>query len=208
MLLKILAHAEAQRRKEREKQENLGENFMNTSGLKSLQTIDAHELKQLLEQDAVTLIDVREPGEYAGEHIPGARLVSLSQFDPRKVPQDEDTTVVLYCRSGNRSKMAAQKLFDTGFDTVTHLDSGLGSWKAAGYATKINRNAPISLMRQVQIVAGSLVFTGTILGAFVSPWFLILSGFVGAGLMFAGVTDTCMLARLLAKLPYNQRSSV
>ncbi|MBD2666297.1 rhodanese-like domain protein [Richelia sinica FACHB-800] len=181
---------------------------MATSGLKTLQTIDAQTLKQLLEQDIVTLIDVREPGEYAGEHIPGARLVSLSQFDPHKVPQDEDTTVVLYCRSGNRSKMAAQKLFDAGFNAVTHLDSGLGAWKAAGYATKINRNAPISLMRQVQIVAGSLVFTGTVLGAFVSPWFLILSGFVGAGLMFAGITDTCMLAMLLAKLPYNQRSSV
>jgi rhodanese-related sulfurtransferase len=183
-------------------------NFMATSGLKTLQTIDAQTLKQLFEQDVVTLIDVREPAEYTGEHIPGARLVSLSQFDPRKVPQDEDTKVVLYCASGNRSKMAAQKLFDAGFNSVTHLDSGLGAWKSAGYPIKINRNAPISLMRQVQIVAGSLVFTGTVLGAFVSPWFLILSGFVGVGLMFAGITDTCMMARLLAKLPYNQRSSV
>jgi hypothetical protein len=61
-------------------------------------------------------------------------------------------------------------------------------------------------MRQVQLVAGSLMLTGTVLGALVSPWFLLLSGFVGAGLMFAGVTDTCMLGMLLAKLPYNQRS--
>jgi rhodanese-related sulfurtransferase len=182
-------------------------NFMATSGLKTLQTIDTQTLKQLLEQDVVTLIDVREPSEYTGEHIPGARLVSLSQFDPRKVPQNEDTKVVLYCASGNRSKMAAQKLFDAGFNSVTHLDSGLGAWKTAGYPTKINRNAPISLMRQVQIVAGSLVFTGTVLGAFVSPCFLILSGFVGAGLMFAGITDTCMLAMLLARLPYNQKLS-
>lgn len=181
---------------------------MTTSSLKTLETINAQTLKQLLEQNTVTLIDVREPSEYAGEHIPGARLVSLSQFDARKVPQNEDTTVVLYCASGNRSKMAAQKLFDAGFNTVTHLDSGLGAWKAAGYPTEINHNAPISLMRQVQIVAGSLVFTGTVLGAFVSPWFLILSGFVGAGLMFAGITDTCMLGMLLAKLPYNQRSGV
>jgi hypothetical protein len=61
-------------------------------------------------------------------------------------------------------------------------------------------------MRQVQIVAGSLVLTGTLLGAFVSPGFLVLSGFVGAGLMFAGITNTCGLALLLAKLPYNQQS--
>ncbi|WP_016952605.1 rhodanese-like domain-containing protein [Anabaena sp. PCC 7108] len=181
---------------------------MTTSHLKTLQTIDAPTLKQLLEQEAVTLIDVREPSEYTGEHIPTARLVPLSQFNPHQVPQDQSTKVVLYCRSGNRSTMAAKKLFDAGFNTVTHLDSGLGAWKAAGYPTNINDNAPISLMRQVQIVAGSLVFTGTVLGAFVSPWFLILSGFVGAGLMFAGITDTCMLGMLLVKLPYNQRSSV
>lgn len=181
---------------------------MNTSRMNKLQTVDAHNLKQLLEQQAITLIDVREPAEYATEHIPGARLVSLSKFDPRKVPQDENTQVVLYCRSGNRSTMAAQKLFDTGFTRVTHLEGGMGAWKQAGYPTKIDKNAPISLMRQVQIVAGSLVLTGTLLGAFVSPWFLILSGFIGAGLMFAGITDTCALGMLLAKLPYNQRSSV
>jgi rhodanese-related sulfurtransferase len=71
--------------------------------------------------------------------------------------------------------------------------------------TIVNKNAPISLMRQVQIVAGSLVFAGTMLGVFVAPGFLILSGFVGAGLIFAGVTDTCAMANLLAKLPYNQK---
>ncbi|BAZ09119.1 rhodanese-like protein [Calothrix sp. NIES-4071] len=181
---------------------------MATSRMNKLQTVDAHNLKQLLEQQAITLIDVREPAEYAAEHIPGARLISLSKFDPRKVPQDQNTQVVLYCRSGNRSTMAAQKLFDTGFTRVTHLEGGMGAWKQAGYPIKINKNAPISLMRQVQIVAGLLVLTGTLLGAFVSPWFLILSGFVGAGLMFAGITDTCALGMLLAKLPYNQQSSV
>ncbi|KOP23011.1 hypothetical protein AMR41_28435 [Hapalosiphon sp. MRB220] len=181
---------------------------MTTSCANKLQTIDAQTLKQLWEQQAVTLIDVREPAEYAGEHIPGATLVSLSKFDPHKVPQDEETQLVLYCRSGNRSTMAAQKLFDAGFTKVTHLDGGIGAWKQAGYPTKINKNAPISLMRQVQIVAGSLVLIGTLLGAFVSPWFLLLSGFVGVGLMFSGITDTCLLEMLLAKMPLNQRSSV
>lgn len=181
---------------------------MTTSRINKLQTVDAQTLKQLLEAQTVTLIDVREPSEYAGEHIPGARLISLSKFDPRKVAQDEDIQVIFYCRSGNRSTMAAQKLFDAGFTTVTHLDGGIGAWKEAGYPTKINKNAPISLMRQVQIVSGSLVFTGTLLGAFVSPWFLLVSGFIGAGLMFSGITDTCGLAMLLAKLPYNQGRSV
>jgi rhodanese-related sulfurtransferase len=183
---------------------------MTTSPVNKLQTVDAQTVKKLLEQQAVSLIDVREPGEYAQEHIPGATLVPLSKFDPRKVPQvqDDETKVVLYCRSGNRSTMAAQKLFDAGFTKVTHLQGGIGAWKEANYPTKVNKNAPISLMRQVQIVAGSLVFIGTLLGAFVSPWFLLLSGFVGAGLMFAGITDTCALGMLLGKLPYNQRSSL
>lgn len=179
---------------------------MSATRLNQLHTMDAQTLKQGLDQQSVTLIDVREPGEFAGEHIPGATLVALSQFDPRKIPQTEDTQLVLYCRSGNRSAIAAQKLFDAGFESVTHLSYGIGAWKEAGYPTVTNRDAPISLMRQVQIVAGSLVLTGLVLGALVSPWFLLLSGFVGAGLMFSGVTDTCMLGMLLAKLPYNQRS--
>jgi rhodanese-related sulfurtransferase len=179
---------------------------MSATRLNQLHTVDAQTLKQGLDQQSVTLIDVREPGEFAGEHIPGATLVALSQFDPRKIPQTENTQLVLYCRSGNRSAIAAQKLFDAGFESVTHLSCGIGAWKEAGYPTVTNRDAPISLMRQVQLVAGSLMLTGTILGALVSPWFLLLSGFVGAGLMFAGVTDTCMLGMLLAKLPYNQRS--
>lgn len=179
---------------------------MSATRLNQLHTMDAQTLKQGLDQQSVTLIDVREPGEFAGEHIPGATLVALSQFDPRKIPQTENTQLVLYCRSGNRSAIAAQKLFEAGFESVTHLSCGIGAWKEAGYPTVTNRDAPISLMRQVQIVAGSLVLTGLVLGALVSPWFLLLSGFVGAGLMFSGVTDTCMLGMLLAKLPYNQRS--
>lgn len=179
---------------------------MSASRLDPLQTVDAPTLQQSLKHQSITLIDVREPAEFAKEHIPGATLVSLSQFDVRKIPQASEMPLVLYCRSGHRSAIAAQKLFGAGFDSVTHLSGGLAAWKEAGYPTVVNQNAPIGLMRQVQIAAGSLVFLGTVLGAFVSPWFLLLSGFVGAGLVFAGVSDTCMMGMLLAKLPYNQRS--
>lgn len=179
-----------------------------TTRLISSSFVDAQTLKQALDQQTVTLIDVREPVEFAGEHIPGATLLPLSQFDPRKIPPTGDTQLVLYCQSGRRSATATQKLLQAGFESVIQLQGGLPTWKRAGYPTTINKNAPISLMRQVQIVAGSLVLTGTLLGAFISPWFLLLSGFVGSGLMFAGITDTCMLAMLLAKLPYNQRCRV
>lgn len=173
-----------------------------------LRTIDAQALKQGLDQQTITLIDVREPAEYSREHIPGAVLVPLFQFEPGKISQADGKQLVLYCRLGHRSAIAAQKLLAAGSQSVAHLSGGMGSWTKAGYPTIANRRTPISLMRQVQIVAGSLVLTGTLLGAFVSPWFLLLSGFVGAGLILAGVTDTCLLAGLLARLPYNQGSVV
>lgn len=171
-----------------------------------LKTIDPSSLNTLLSQQSVTLVDVREPSEHAGEKISGSILMPLSKFDPTRVPFDANKITVLYCRTSSRSAQAAQKLFAAGIDEVTHLEGGLLAWVAAGYPTQVNKNAPISLMRQVQIVAGSFVVIGTVLGAFVSPWFLILSGFVGSGLVFAGVTNTCALAMLLAKLPYNQRA--
>ncbi len=170
-----------------------------------LQDLDAASLAQALQADRVTLIDVREPSEFAGERLAEARRVSLSKFDVDQIPLTGDRQLVLYCQTGNRSAQAAQHLFAAGFEQVAHLEGGLEAWKQAGYPTVKSQNAPISLMRQVQIVAGSLVLTGTLLGAFVSPWFLLLSGFVGAGLTFAGLSGTCALGMLLAKLPYNQR---
>lgn len=171
-----------------------------------LQEINAVTLKKWLNKKEAILIDVREPGEFAAEHIAGAKLMSLSQFDPSAISQNSDRKIVLQCQSGKRSTQAARKMLEMGFEEVFHLQGGLPTWKAAGYPTVVNKNAPISMFRQVQIVAGSLVFLGTVLGAVVSPWFLILSGFVGAGLVFAGVTNTCAMAMLLAKLPYNQKA--
>ena len=171
-----------------------------------IQEIDAQTLKQWLDDHAVTLVDVRETAEYATERIPGAQLHPLSQFNPQKLHPIEGKTLVLYCQSGNRSTKAAQQCLEAGFTSVIHLRGGIPSWKNAGYGIEKSQNAPISLFRQVQIVAGSLVFLGTVLGVLVSPNFLLLSGFVGAGLVFAGITNTCAMGLLLAKLPYNQRS--
>lgn len=179
---------------------------MTTTNNRRLQEINAVTLKKWLERDKALLIDVREPGEFFAEHIRGAKLMSLSRFNSTVIPQDNNRKIVFQCQSGTRSAQAAQKMFDLGFDEVFHLQGGLPTWKAAGYPTEVNKNAPISMFRQVQIVAGSLIFLGTMLGAFVSPWFLIISGFVGCGLVFAGVSNTCAMATLLAKLPYNKKA--
>jgi rhodanese-related sulfurtransferase len=162
-------------------------------------------LKQALERNEALLIDVREPGEFAREHIAGAQSFPLSSFDPARLPRDRH--IVLCCQTGARSSQALAQLEAAGIRDVGQLDGGLSAWKAAHLATSIDITQPISIMRQVQITAGSLVVLGAVLAALLSPWFILLSGFVGAGLVFAGVTDTCMMAMLLSKLPYNRPRS-
>ena len=164
--------------------------------------LKAAALKTELERNEAIVVDVREPGEFAREHIDGARSFPLSAFDPSRLPRDR--RIVLCCQSGARSSRALAQLEAAGLTNVAHLDGGLAAWKAAHLPVSVDMSQPISIMRQVQITAGSLVLIGAILAALVSPWFILLSGFVGAGLVFAGVTDTCMMALLLAKLPYNR----
>ncbi|MDB9524661.1 rhodanese-like domain-containing protein [Oscillatoria sp. CS-180] len=168
------------------------------------QTIAAPMLKRWLEQKSVLLIDVREPVEYANEHIPGAVSRPLSKLDPSQINPQPGQRLVVYCQSGKRSARAGTQLRSAGTINVMELQCGLSAWKAEAYPLEKSRNAPISLFRQVQITVGLLVLLGTILGATVLPWGLLLSGFMGTGLVFAGVTNTCVLGMLLAQLPYNR----
>lgn len=177
------------------------------------QTIDAPTLKRWLEtatplgdRASLLLLDVREPVEYANEHIPGAISYPLSQLDPSQLQLQPGQQLVVYCQSGKRSARAVEQLSAAGFMNMIQLQDGITAWKAKNYPLEKIKNAPISLFRQVQIIAGSLVLVGTILGAIVSPGYLLLSGLVGAGLVFAGLTNTCAMGMLLAKLPYNQRT--
>ena len=171
-----------------------------------LTEIDAISLKQKLDLQEVILVDVRESGEYATEHIVDSVSIPLSTFDQNLIANIEGKPLVICCQSGMRSSQACQKLLENGNENIMQLKGGISSWKAAGLSLQVDRNAPISLFRQVQIVAGSLVAIGTGLGVLISPWFLLLSGFVGCGLVFAGVSNTCAMGILLMKLPYNQRT--
>lgn len=161
-------------------------------------------LKQWIDEGKAIVVDVREPDEFTAERIDGALSRPLSAFNPANLPAGQDKTIVLHCRSGKRSTEAAQRLFAAGRTDVHHLAGGLKAWIDAGLPVKKLDKAPISIMRQVQITAGSIVFLGTILGAFVSPWFLLLSGFIGAGLVFAGISGTCGLATMLSYMPWNK----
>lgn len=170
-----------------------------------LQEAGPAELAGLRDREEVALIDVREPAEHFGERIPGAVLYPMSTFDPADFPLDGPRPL-LYCRTGNRSARVADRLLDAGWTSITHLRGGIVAWKAQGFETVSDGRAPISLERQVRIAAGALIIAGSALAAFLSVWWLLLPAFVGAGLMCAGITDTCGMAMVLARLPYNRRT--
>ena len=167
--------------------------------------ISAHDLAEQLASQRVAVIDVREPMEFAGGHIAGSLNVPLSRLAQADLPQGP---LVLVCQSGNRSAKGVQSLLERGYaHPVCDLEGGIPSWRQAGLPLRQLRNAPLPLMRQVQIAAGLLILCGVVLGYSVSDGFFLLSGFVGAGLLFAGVTGFCGMARLLKVMPWNRRTS-
>lgn len=157
--------------------------------------------------EAVDLIDVRTPVEYREVHADCARLIPLDGLDPQSVMAarngSKDQPLYLICRSGSRGRQAAEKFLSAGFTQVVNVEGGTLAWEKAGLPVVRGEKA-MSLERQVRIAAGSLVVLGTALGAFVHPAFLGLSGFVGAGLVFAGITDTCGMGMILARMPWNR----
>lgn len=178
---------------------------MNTQ-TSSLETAAPKILPTEVSCESALLLDVRTPAEFEESHIEGAVLHPLSELDPGKVKNlaSGKNACILICRSGNRAQQAAKKLGSQGLPKLQVLDGGILAWEAAGLP--LNRGAKtMSLERQVRIAAGALVFAGAILGYFVNPAWIILPGFVGAGLVFAGITDTCGMGMLLARMPWNNR---
>lgn len=152
------------------------------------------------------LVDVRTPAEFREVHAVGAQLVPLDVLDRRLVLAargDNPGPVYLICASGIRSVKAAEQLRRTGLEDVQVVEGGTNAWIAAGLPV-IRGRKTISIERQVRIGAGSLVLIGTSLGWFVHPACFLLAAFVGAGLVFAGITDICGMAILLARAPWNR----
>ena len=152
------------------------------------------------------VIDVREFPEYAAGAIKDSRLVPLSTVEREAPKWDKTQAVLLVCRSGKRAAQAADILERLGFKNVNVLQGGFEAWKAAGLPSHIEEHKPWSLERQVRAIAGGMVLLFTLVGLVFSQWFLALTLFVGAGLLFAGVTDVCLMATALGKLPWNRRS--
>ncbi|HCB2601477.1 TPA: rhodanese family protein [Citrobacter koseri] len=170
-------------------------------------TISPREAQALIVQGA-TLIDIRDADEYLREHIPDAQLAPLSTLEHGAFPAAlRAERVIFHCQSGRRTSGNAATLQAVAAPAeVWLLEGGIEGWKAAGLPVAEDKSQPLPLMRQVQIAAGGLVLLGVALGYTVSSGFFLISGFVGAGLMLAGFTGFCGMARLLEKMPWNRRT--
>jgi rhodanese-related sulfurtransferase len=155
--------------------------------------------------EGAQVIDVREPAELATERIPGVRPAPLSSLESHLGALDRDRPVFVVGRSGKRAATAAEKLAALGHRDVRVMEGGLLAWTGEGRPVQRGKRRVWALERQVRFVAGTLVLAGVLLAVLVHPAFVAVAGFVGAGLMFAGATDICAMAMLLARMPWNQR---
>lgn len=174
----------------------------------ALRTVDAKTLKQWLEACEAVLVDVREPAEHAAENIQGTTLLPLSGVSKSALPDCANKKLVIHCRKGGRGGSACEKLLeeDPTLD-IYNLEGGIEAWRAAGLTVVSSGKAFLPLDRQVQLTIGLLLMTGSLLGHFFTPALFLLTGLIGAGLMIAGATGFCGLALLMARMPWNQRTT-
>lgn len=159
---------------------------------------------EALHKEGAIFVDIRAAGEFKHRHIPDSINKQVDQLTLESLP--EDKAVVFLCQSGMRTRTNAKKLAEAAKNSkeVYFLEGGIQAWQKQGLDMEITANAPLELQRQVQIAVGILVLLGVILGTWVSPGWYILSAFVGAGLLMAGLTGFCGLARLMMLAPWNR----
>lgn len=170
----------------------------------SLTPVSPEKARELIVGGA-KLIDIRGADEHARERIAIAQNVPLSDLDQLAV--GEAPAVIYHCRSGNRTEANAARLARAADCPAHVLDGGIDAWRQAGLPVVVDERQPLEIMRQVQLAAGALVLLGVLLGFLVTPILFGLAAFVGAGLMTAGATGSCGMARLLAHMPWNRRAT-
>jgi rhodanese-related sulfurtransferase len=167
-----------------------------------MQTVRAEELKKIGE--GAFLLDVRTPGEFKRFHVRGAVNLPLDGLVTDRVRElAGGRPVYILCQSGGRAKTAAERLIAAGLSGVKVVEGGLLACRSCGVEIEEGAQGAIPLERQVRIAAGLLVLLGVVLGFSVAPGFYLLSAFVGAGLVYSGVTDTCGMSCVLARMPWN-----
>jgi rhodanese-related sulfurtransferase len=178
---------------------------------KDIVRISVQELaRRRVTRDEIELIDVRSPGEFAHGHVPGARNVPLGSAESGELARafrGPSAGLAVICESEGRAKRCCEALLAAGREDVHLVEGGTAAWRAAGFPIERAASARtvISIERQVRIAAGTFVLVGCALGYFVHPGWFGVAAFIGAGLVFAGVTDFCGMGLVLARMPWNQR---
>jgi rhodanese-related sulfurtransferase len=171
-------------------------------------SIPAREAAGLLASGDAMLVDIREADERARSHVPGSTHLPISRLGSAALGIPPGSTVIFHCQSGSRTAQNAGALATAAPGCrVLLVEGGIGALAAAGVKLQEDKRAPLPIMRQVQISAGSLVLLGAVLGALIDPRFHALSAFAGAGLVFAGIMGLCPMANLLALMPWNRRAA-
>ncbi len=159
---------------------------------------------------SMIIIDVREKDEFKNEQVFGSINLPLSSFledAPAILEKFENRKIVLTCLSGKRAGMAlglVQNMPALNIENYEVYKKGIKGWREEGEKVVESKKGQVSMMRQVQIVAGSLIVLGALLGTFFNPSFWFLSGFVGVGLTFSGLSGTCAMAEVLKLMPWNK----
>ena len=168
-----------------------------------MQLITTDDCKPLLDNSDVAIIDVRESGEFLASAIPGAIHMPLSTIDPQGVDALDASRVVVYCLSGVRAAQAAQAI-QASTKSVYVLSGGIRAWQAQGGAVHTRRVIRFTIMQQVQMVVGAGVVSGWVLAQVHHPYWIAMSVGMGTGLLIAGLSGWCGMAKVLAKLPWNR----
>lgn len=166
--------------------------------------VSVNTLDDKLKNEDIQLIDVREYAEYAGGRIEEAKLLPLGEIEERHTGLDKSKPIYVICRTGKRVSEAQNKLQNLGYENVTNVKGGFEAWKKEGLPFKKDEKAPWALERQVRFVAGSLVLIGFILSILVHPYLIGISVFIGAGLFYSAISDSCMMGMMLMEMPWNQ----
>jgi len=170
----------------------------------NIETASPRKLPEIF-SNGYTVIDVRTPKEFQAAHVSGAESVPLDSLNGEQFcgKYGDGLAVYILCQSSKRATTAAERLIKAGHKNVAVIEGGTSAAIDAQIEIEYGKGA-ISLERQVRIAAGALAFTGTLLGLFMHSGFFALPAFMGAGLVFAGVTDTCAMGMMLSKCPWNQ----
>jgi len=179
---------------------------MSTSFAQSKKSVTPAELQQLAQSGDIDLLDVRTPAEFVTAHVPGARSAPLDTLDAAaflKARSGQSKPIYVLCQTGGRARKAIEKFERAGFDGCVLVEGGTQAWMDAGLPVIRGASKTLPLMRQVQIAVGLISATGAALALAIHPLFALLPLLTGCGLLFAGLTGTCGLALLLAKIPWN-----